>query len=87
MVSKTFDFNNIELFDDNKVIEVLTRIKGIGRWTSEMFLIFSLGRLDVISFGDAGLRRAIRWLYDFENNLNNSEIAKISCMHAYRLYD
>ncbi len=48
---------------DEQVIEQLTAIKGIGMWTAAMFLIFSLGRLDVMATADAGLRRAIHWLY------------------------
>lgn len=40
---------------DEEVIEALTRLRGVGRWTAEMFLIFSLGRLDVFSAGDLAL--------------------------------
>ncbi|MEQ8787343.1 MAG: DNA-3-methyladenine glycosylase [Pirellulaceae bacterium] len=49
--------------DDEQVIESLTRIKGVGRWTAEMFLIFSLGRMDVLPVDDLGVRSAIRRLY------------------------
>jgi DNA-3-methyladenine glycosylase II len=42
---------------DEEVIEELTAVKGIGRWTAEMFLIFSLGRPDVLPVGDLGIRR------------------------------
>ncbi|MBI2617293.1 DNA-3-methyladenine glycosylase 2 family protein [Candidatus Gottesmanbacteria bacterium] len=52
---------------NEKVIEELTKIKGIGRWTAEMFLMFSLGREDIFSYGDLGLRRAIEKLYKLEN--------------------
>lgn len=55
------DFNNLE---NSEVITLLTGVKGIGRWTAEMFLIFSLARTDVMSYADAGLQRAARWLYD-----------------------
>jgi DNA-3-methyladenine glycosylase II len=50
-------------FDDEQVIETLTLVKGIGRWTAEMFLIFSLGRLDVLPVDDLGIRAAMRRLY------------------------
>ncbi|MEY4168293.1 MAG: hypothetical protein RIR52_2117 [Acidobacteriota bacterium] len=46
--------------DDAEVIRVLTGVKGIGVWTAQMFLIFSLGRLDVLPVGDLGIRKAIR---------------------------
>jgi 3-methyladenine DNA glycosylase/8-oxoguanine DNA glycosylase len=43
-------------FDDEDVVAELVRVRGIGRWTAEMFLIFSLGRLDVWPVGDYGVR-------------------------------
>jgi len=48
---------------DAVIVGQLTAIKGIGEWTAEMFLIFSLGRLDIFSKGDGGLARAINNLY------------------------
>ena len=50
------------LSDEDAIVE-LTKIKGIGKWTAEMFLIFSLGREDVFSFGDLGLSKAYAKLY------------------------
>jgi DNA-3-methyladenine glycosylase II len=52
-----------ELSDD-EIISELVKVKGIGRWTAEMFLIFCLGREDVIPIGDLGIRKAIQILYD-----------------------
>jgi DNA-3-methyladenine glycosylase II len=48
---------------DDEVIENLTQVKGIGRWTAEMFLIFSLSRPDVLPVGDLGLASAIQHAY------------------------
>ncbi len=45
--------------DDEEIIEHLVQVKGIGRWTAEMFLIFSLGRPDVLPVDDFGLRKAV----------------------------
>jgi len=56
----------LDKFDDmadTEIVGQLTAIKGIGEWTAEMFLIFSLGRMDVFSKGDGGLARAINNLY------------------------
>lgn len=50
--------------DDEAVIERLVPVRGIGRWTAEMFLIFSLGRLDVLPVDDFGLRAGIRRHYE-----------------------
>jgi DNA-3-methyladenine glycosylase II len=48
---------------DEEVVEQLVQVKGIGRWTAEMFLIFCLGRPDVLPVGDLGLRKAMRKAY------------------------
>jgi DNA-3-methyladenine glycosylase II len=50
---------------NEEVISELTQVKGIGRWTAQMFLIFSLGRLDVFPHDDLGVRSAIKGLYGF----------------------
>ena len=57
------EFAPIVALDDETVIEKLTVVPGIGRWTAEMFLLFGLKRLDVLALGDAGLQRAARLLY------------------------
>ncbi|HEY7424059.1 MAG TPA: DNA-3-methyladenine glycosylase [Gemmataceae bacterium] len=49
---------------DEEVIDCLVAVRGIGRWTAEMFLIFSLGRLDVLPVDDFGLRAGVRELYE-----------------------
>jgi len=59
---------------DDQVIEALTEVKGIGVWTAQMFLIFSLGRLDVFPHDDLGVRMAIRNLYGLDE-LPNKDIS------------
>ena len=59
----TVDFDHIRKLHDDAAITTLTEIPGVGRWTAEMFLIFTLKRPDVLSLGDAGLSRAVRLLY------------------------
>jgi O-6-methylguanine DNA methyltransferase len=54
--------DRLDRLDDEQVIAALTRVKGIGRWSAEMFLIFRLGRLDVLPVGDLGLRRGVQRL-------------------------
>ena len=61
------------------VIEELTQVKGIGRWTAQMFLMFALGRLDVFPAADLGIRSAIRdqyGLHDLPDNQISHEIAE-----------
>jgi DNA-3-methyladenine glycosylase II len=60
------NLNRIGRLSDDAVIESLIAVKGIGLWTAQMFLIFSLGRLDVLPHGDLGVRMAIQKLYELE---------------------
>jgi DNA-3-methyladenine glycosylase II len=62
-VSDLVDIEKIRKQSDEEVIQELTQIKGIGRWTAEMILISTLKRPDVFSIGDLGLRNAITELY------------------------
>ena len=73
--TKQIDIEKIKKMSDEEIVIELTRIKGVGKWTAEMILIFSLKREDVFSIGDAGLRRAIKNLYKIENE---KEILKLS---------
>ncbi|MDP2362088.1 MAG: DNA-3-methyladenine glycosylase 2 family protein [bacterium] len=52
---------------DEEIVAALTAVKGIGRWTAEMFLIFGLRRPDVFSPGDLGLRKGVARLYDLDD--------------------
>lgn len=61
---KQIDITKIKEMTDEEVIVELTKIKGVGRWTAEMTLIFTLNRPDVFSIGDLGIRRAIEKLYN-----------------------
>lgn len=73
--TKQIDIEKIQEMSDEEIMIELTKIKGVGKWTAEMILIFSLKREDVFSLGDAGLRRAIKNLYKIENE---KEILKLS---------
>ena len=70
-------FNFLHKMTDEEVIEHLVQVKGIGRWTGEMFLMFSLERPDVFSHGDLGLRNGIMKLYGFKKPPTTKQIEKI----------
>jgi DNA-3-methyladenine glycosylase II len=63
----TVDLRRIGRLSDQAVVESLTQVKGIGRWTAQMFLIFSLGRPDVFPHDDLGVRTAIRDRYGLDD--------------------
>ena len=64
--SGVLKLDRLQRLTDNEVIEALIQVKGIGVWTAQMFLIFSLGRMDVFPHDDLGVRAAIRNLYGLE---------------------
>lgn len=68
------DLHALDHLDDEAVIEALTQVKGIGRWTAEMFLIFALERPDVLAVDDAGLQRAAGWLLGCERPASREEL-------------
>jgi DNA-3-methyladenine glycosylase II len=57
------DFKKLNKMRNEEVIEYLTQIKGVGRWTAEMLLMFALGREDVFAVDDLGIQNAMRKLY------------------------
>jgi DNA-3-methyladenine glycosylase II len=65
---------------DEAIIAELTQVKGIGRWSAQMFLIFALGRLDVFPHDDLGVRSAIRRLYHFEELPSKAQCLEIGSL-------
>ncbi|MBX5449105.1 DNA-3-methyladenine glycosylase family protein [Thermogemmatispora sp.] len=66
VLSGKLDLQQLPTLDDEAVIRALTAVRGVGRWTAEMILIFSLGRLDVWPVDDLGLAEGLRLLYNLE---------------------
>lgn len=62
---------------DDEVVVHLTQVKGIGRWTAEMFLIFSLNRPDVLPVQDLGLQKGVQIAYRLSKIPKPSEVAEI----------
>lgn len=77
LVSNELILESLRVLPDEEVINSLTKVKGIGRWTAEMFLIFSLGRQDTFSAGDLGLCTAVAKLYGVDRK-DKTSILKIS---------
>jgi DNA-3-methyladenine glycosylase II len=69
---------------DEAVIEKLTQVKGIGRWTAEMFLIFSLKRADVLPVGDLGLQYGVKEAYGMRTLPSARKMQKLG--EAWRPY-
>ena len=66
VLSGELELDRLDELDDEKVIEELVAVRGLGQWTAEMFLIFHLERPDVLSGGDLGIRKAVQIEYGLE---------------------
>lgn len=66
-INGTVDFSKLDELSDEEVIKQLTSLYGVGVWTAEMILIFSLGRKDVLSFKDLAIIRGMKRLYNLES--------------------
>ena len=78
------DLSSLVNLEDEEIISRLTAFSGIGRWTAEMFLIFALGRPDVLSVNDAGLKRGIKIVYKLQETPSEDEI--LSFGESWRPY-
>jgi DNA-3-methyladenine glycosylase II len=76
--AKRFPSRSIRQRSDDEIVRMLTEIKGIGRWTAEMYLIFGLNRLDVFPAGDLGLKKAIGRHYGFDGLDNTRRLETIT---------
>jgi DNA-3-methyladenine glycosylase II len=91
------DLVGLAELSDEDVIAALTEIKGVGPWTAEMFLIFHLGRPDVISTGDLGIRRAVQIAYGLDDLPGPTDLERIAepwrphrtlaCLYLWRSLD
>jgi DNA-3-methyladenine glycosylase II len=71
------NMRTISRMSDEDVIIHLTQVKGIGRWTAEMFLIFSLGRQDIFPVGDLALRKGVQMLFSLPEMPKPKEAEKL----------
>jgi DNA-3-methyladenine glycosylase II len=89
-IEKGMDHKKLAKMSNEEVIEYLTEIKGVGRWTVEMLLMFALCREDLFAIDDLGLQQAVIGLYDLKHRkkkIMHAKILKIAEQWApYRTY-
>ena len=76
--SGTLLLGKLRFLPDEEVVGELTQVKGVGVWTAQMFLIFHLGRLDVLPVGDLGVRNGFRDAYGLNDLPNNETMERIA---------
>ncbi|MEW6507641.1 MAG: DNA-3-methyladenine glycosylase 2 family protein [Bacteroidota bacterium] len=78
IINKEIKIRNFSVRSDEEIIRNLTNVKGIGIWTAQMFLIFTLGRPDVLPVTDLGIRKAIMINYRLKKLPDEGKIIKLA---------
>jgi len=86
ILSKEIRLVSLSKKADEEIIEELTKVKGIGVWTVHMFLIFTLGRLNVLPFSDLGIRKAIMINYGLKKLPDETKVIKIAKKNNWHPY-
>jgi len=80
-------FDHLDSLSNDQIIAELTDIKGVGEWTAHMFLMFLMGRLDILPVGDLGIKNGVRALYKFKNLPTPDDIKKIAKQYHWHPYE
>lgn len=83
----TVKFDHLDALTNEEVIDELIQIKGVGVWTVHMFLMFCMGRLDVLPTGDLGIRNGIQQLYGLKDRPDDEAIKKIAKKNKWHPYE
>lgn len=81
------DIEHVAAMPNDQLIEQLTAIKGIGEWSAHMYMMFGLGRLDILPVGDLGIRKAIQNLYGLKELPLPEQIITIAQKNNWHPYE
>lgn len=87
IIDGRINFSGIEELPNEAIIKKLTDVKGIGEWTAHMFLMFCMGRPDVLAVGDLGIRTGVRNLYGLDHLPTPGEVTEIAREHGWHPYE
>jgi DNA-3-methyladenine glycosylase II len=87
VIDGRISFEQIAAQSSAELIAELTDVKGIGEWTVHMFLLFCVGRLDVLATGDLGIRNAIRSLYGYPDAPTPLQVSDVSAENNWHPYE
>jgi DNA-3-methyladenine glycosylase II len=78
VVSGELELDRLDQLGDDEVMAELVAVKGIGEWSAHIFLMFTLGRPDVLAVGDLGIRRAVERAYDLPALPSAAELTELA---------
>ena len=87
VIEKTVRFDHLDALTNQEVIAELTQIKGVGVWTVHMFLIFCMGRLDVLPTGDLGIANGMQKLYELSAKPDLATMEALASEHTWHPYE
>ncbi len=79
--------DKFDALSNDEIIAELTTVKGIGEWTVHMFLIFCMGRLDVLPTGDLGIKNGIRKLYGFDSAPTVEDMREVAAANQWHPFE
>jgi DNA-3-methyladenine glycosylase II len=87
IIRKEIHFGGLNKMSDDDIITEFTKVKGVGVWTVHMFLIFTLGRLDVLPVNDLGIKKAAKLNYGLRKLPDEERIKKLSKQKGWGPYN
>jgi DNA-3-methyladenine glycosylase II len=81
------NFATLDTLSNQEIIAELTAVKGVGEWTAHMFMMFCMGRLDVLPTGDLGIRNGIMKLYGLEQLPSPEKTREIAVKYNWHPYE
>lgn len=87
VIDETIVFDQLDTLSNDDVIKELIQVKGVGVWTVHMFLMFCMGRLDVLPVGDLGIKNGIQRLYNFEDKPTETEMITLAQTNNWHPYE
>ncbi len=87
VIEGTLTFETIDSLSNDAVIAKLTAVKGIGEWTAHMFMMFCMGRLDILPVGDLGIKNGIMKLYGFDTLPTPEQVRETAVKYHWHPYE
>jgi DNA-3-methyladenine glycosylase II len=87
IIDGRLDMDHVATMPNDQLIEQLTAVKGIGEWSAHMFMIFGLGRLDILPIGDLGIRKAVQNTYKLSELPAGEQIITIANGNGWHPYE
>ncbi len=85
--NKKLKLDILNTLSNDEIIKELTAVKGIGEWTAHMFLMFAMGRLDILPHGDLGIKNGIQKLYSLDHLPTPAEVQSIAQVNNWSPYE